>query len=274
MKSVKRILSYLWTAWCALVIATVVLILLPCFAIAVHSGIPSWKRAAHKMVFVGAKVVTTLWGIRIRVHNREVYDMDKQYIIVQNHRCDLDPIVALSVVGGYWKFLGKEELLKMPGIGYLVGQLYITVNRANAQSREDSIRQMEEQIQDGASIFIYPEGWSNFSEDYLLEMKQGAFHLSATTGIPIIVSTIIGSHELWPKPFTRVKPGQVDLYWEEVVDPASFDTEGEELKEALIGAVTEIWLRRLKEYYPNGYVYEEPADFEAWKEGQLRGRNQ
>ena len=265
-----RILGFLWTVWCALCMVLTFIILLPFFAILVNSGRPSWKVQAHYLVTTGARIITFLWGIRIIQHDAELVDKKKQFVYVSNHRSDLDSIVTMAIMDGYFKYLGKEELLKWPAIGYLVGKLYVTVKRSDQTSRENCVVQMEEQIRKGASIMIFPEGWSNFSNEYLIEFKQGAFRLAVKSKIPIVVYTIIGSYELWPKPKMRVRPGNVHIYWERIIPTDHLNVQKEIDVEGLEEEVRNILLKRLKNNYPNGFQY--PTNwpsFEDWKQGQL-----
>ena len=45
---------------------------------------------------------------------------------------------------------------------------------------------MVSKLKDGASIVIYPEGWSNFSDQYLLPLRQGAFRLAILSGFTFV----------------------------------------------------------------------------------------
>jgi 1-acyl-sn-glycerol-3-phosphate acyltransferase len=269
----KVFLSKIWTVWCVLAISVVIIFLYPVFSVAVHSGIASWKVWAHKLVQRAARVVMLLWGIRIKVHQRELIDSDRQYVYIGNHRSDLDAILTLAALEGYWKYLGKAELLKYPVVGYLVGQLYITVDRSSRASREESIRQMQAQAADGASITVFPEGWSNFSRHYLLPIRHGAFNLALSANLPLAVFTVIGTHELWPKPYWRLRPGTVHFFYEGVIETAGCHADNEDHRRELEEKAAAIWLKRLKAFYPDGYQYAEGwPDFTEWMNGMLGRR--
>ncbi len=216
---------------------------------------------------IGARAVLFLWGMRVVEYNKNIFSKDRQYIFVSNHRSDLDPILTAATLPYYFKFLGKAEVKSWPVFGTLVKKLYIAVQRSSFVSRKQSFETLLNEVDSGASIMIYPEGWSNFSKEYLLPFKRGAFELSARTNLPIVVATIIGSAELWPKPFWKIRPGKVKVYWEEVVDPIDYDNDHKKINQR----VFELMYNRLKEEYPQGYIYtfSPPISFEEWRKGQL-----
>jgi 1-acyl-sn-glycerol-3-phosphate acyltransferase len=104
---------------------------------------------------------------------------------------DLDAFIVAGYVPDLYKFIGKEELVNYPFIGQVVQQLYITVNRRSEKSRRQSLRNMKKQSNKGAHIIVFPEGWANFSNEYLLDFKKGAFKVALDLQLPILVCTII-----------------------------------------------------------------------------------
>jgi len=209
-----------------------------------------------------------LWGVRVVQHNRDIVDTrNKQYVYVANHRSDLDGLVTYSMMGGDFKFIGKKQILSWPFFGFLVGKLHVTVDRSSPESRKESMRDMHRAVEGGASMMIHAEGWCNFSNDYVLPLKRGAFKLAIETGLPIAVYTMVGIGEVWPKTTLRLSPGTVHVYWETVIPTTGLKEEDEA---SLMDQVSSIWEKRLKIAYPNGY---EPAGlkrpFEEWQAAQL-----
>jgi 1-acyl-sn-glycerol-3-phosphate acyltransferase len=97
---------------------------------------------------------------------------------VINHRSDLDALIATGYMPGIFKFIGKKELERYPLIGILVSSLYITVDRTDKDSKRQSLENMKLQSSHGANILVFPEGWANFSNEYLLEFKRRAFEVA------------------------------------------------------------------------------------------------
>ncbi|MCP4121389.1 MAG: 1-acyl-sn-glycerol-3-phosphate acyltransferase [Bacteroidetes bacterium] len=255
--------------WCAITIAIIILLLFPILILIVYFGGQDSDRKANRLVSFGTKILLLLWGIRVVQHNRELVDTkNNQYIYVANHRSDLDGIVTYSMMGGDFKFIGKKQLLTWPFFGFLVGKLHVTVDRSNPESRKESIVDMVRAVKGGASMMVHAEGWCNFSDDYVLPLKKGAFRLATETGLPIAVYTLVGIGEIWPKTTLRLRPGTVHVYWESVIQTTGMQEEDEP---ALMEQVSSIWEKRLRTAYPDGYrTTDLKQTFEAWQAGQLK----
>ena len=266
-KTLRFIFSKLWTVWCALTFVILASIFYLTEFLLLAMGETAIV-AAHRWPAFCTRLLLSTWGIRVKQHNEDLLRGLPQCVIVINHRCDLDALLATGYMPGMYKFIGKKELENYPFIGMLVRTLYITVDRANHQSKKQSLQNMQNQVAKGAHIVVFPEGWSNFSNDYLLELKRGAFKVALDGQLPILVCTFIGTHELFPKPKVEVLPGTVNVFWEALLPTAglSFEKDEEQIRQK----VEDIFLARLKNHYPDGYSY--PADqmnFEEWRKKQL-----
>lgn len=264
---IARILTTIWTIYALLIFIVVgsffFFVELILFAI----GHPAY-RAAHRWPAFCTRIMLKLWGIRVKEHNKEILENLHQCVIVINHRSDLDALVATGYMPDVYKFIGKQELVNYPFMGKLVEKLYITVDRRSEKSRRQSLRNMKKQSNRGAHIVVFPEGWSNFSNEYLLDFKKGAFKVALDLQLPILVCTMTGTHELFPKPKLSLRPGSVDVYWEELIscEGLSFEEDEEVIKEK----VRQVFLRRLIAKYPEGYPYPtNQLDFHFWMNKQL-----
>lgn len=267
----KKILTFLWTSYALLVF----LIFGSLFFITefiLLALIPYTYRAAHRWPAILTKLMLFAWGVRVKQHQTDLLEKIPQSVIVLNHRSDLDALIATGYMPNIYKFIGKKELVNYPFIGRLVQKLYITVDRSSKTSRRQSLRNMKKQGNKGAHIVVFPEGWSNFSKDYLLELKQGAFKVALDLQLPIVVCTLIGTHELFPKPQLSLQPGRVDMYWEKVISTNGlrFPEDFEQLRDE----VKEVFIARLKMAYPLGYQYAaNQKDFNSWMKKQLKKKS-
>lgn len=224
---------------------------------------------SHRFPAFCTKILLRSWGIRLVQHNTALLKNLPPCVIVLNHRCDLDALIATAYMPGIFKFIGKKDLERYPFIGRLVSRLYITVDRSSAASKKESIAQMQKQAAHGANIVVFPEGWSNFSNEYLLELKRGAFKVAIDNNMPMLVGTFIGTHELFPKPKIEIHPGTAHLFWETIISTDGMEFDRDNM--ALRAQVKEIMLQRLKAHYPDGYVYpKDQMDFETWRKKQLK----
>ena len=174
---------------------------------------------AHRVNYYWAKCVMTLLLIRIKIEGLENIDKNKAYVMVSNHRSQLDIVACVLSCSNMFKYLAKEELTKMPVIGYAVKKFYIPVNRKSREGRAQSITNMIEALKEGISVFIYPEGTRNKTDQPLIPFYDGAFRLAIGEQVPMAVLTIIGAENLLsPKYTMSLHPGLIRCIWSKPIE--------------------------------------------------------
>lgn len=161
------------------------------------SFLPKQKAAvqAHKVSRIWARVLFTVFLIRFKVIGKEKIDPNKTYVFVANHQSQLDiPAYALSCKNTF-RFLAKHELTKIPLMGYVIKNLYLTVKREDKEDRSKSLEELNNSIRNGISVFICPEGTRNRTQRPLLDFKNGAFKTAIENQVPVAALTIIGSKQ-------------------------------------------------------------------------------
>ena len=118
--------------------------------------------------------------------------------------------------------LSKEELTRIPLFGYIIKKLYLSVNRKDESSRALSMERMKQSLKDGISIFLFPEGTRNKTDEQLKNFYDGAFRLSIETGIPIVPMTILHSKKLLNG--YKLQPGTLECYWSSPIYPVADDS--------------------------------------------------
>jgi 1-acyl-sn-glycerol-3-phosphate acyltransferase len=101
------------------------------------------------------------------------------------------------------KTIGKKEMAVVPVFGWIYALGAILVDRKSEQSRKQSYAKMKQVLQIGLDMVIYPEGTRNRTNEPLRPFHDGAFRLSAETGVPIIPCLIFNTKKILPphKPF-------------------------------------------------------------------------
>jgi 1-acyl-sn-glycerol-3-phosphate acyltransferase len=167
-----------------------------------------------------------LIGIRVQVEGREKLDMNRSYVLVGNHRSSLDFIVNASAFPGVFRYLAKQELLKIPVFGWVVGKMCLIVDRSSAMSRARSVVALKQQLAEGWSIFIYPEGSRNKSEAPLGPFHEGAFRIAIQTGAPVAVQTLTNITSISsPKHSIDLRPGKLRVIWDDPIETAGMGTD-------------------------------------------------
>jgi 1-acyl-sn-glycerol-3-phosphate acyltransferase len=168
-------------------ISFVVLMLLvfPVVIIASFFGKISGGNFIYRCCAFWADTWFLLIGIRHRNLGEVPQDNKQQYIFVANHISYLDIPVIVKTIRQPVRILAKAEMGKVPVFGFIYRNAAVTVNRSSAEGRAKSVRVLKSVIRQGVSIFIFPEGTFNESDDPLRGFYDGAFRIAIETQTPI-----------------------------------------------------------------------------------------
>jgi len=211
-----RFFKTIFGIYAALVFIVVMLLTLPgyflVFWLAPKKKAPHW---AHRYIsYNWAATLFICYLIRWKVKNVDYLDRHENYVFVANHSSALDiPAYALSCKNTF-RFLSKAELAKLPVLGFIIRNLYITVDRSNKSDRAKSMEAMLKSLNDGVSIFLCPEGTRNRTTELLLPFRDGAFRTAIEAQVPIAVLTVKNANKLLNtnRPL-ELRPGKVELIW-------------------------------------------------------------
>jgi 1-acyl-sn-glycerol-3-phosphate acyltransferase len=99
----------------------------------------------------------------------------------------------------YFKWVAKEELLKVPFIGGLLWvNDHILVSREDLGSIKEVYRKASAYLKQGISMLFFPEG-TRSRTDEMGEFKNGAFKLAIKEGMPVLPVFIGGTREAIPR---------------------------------------------------------------------------
>lgn len=135
---------------------------------------------------------------RIRIEGRGNVRKDATYMVVSNHQSLLDILVAFRLFF-HFKWVAKIEVFRLPLIGWnMVLNRYIRLKRGDKESIARMIKTCEERIDEGSSIFMFPEG-TRSPDGKVKAFKLGAFQLALDKKIPILPVVISGTNKALPK---------------------------------------------------------------------------
>ena len=124
-----------------------------------------------------AKTLLGKLKLNIKVINEEKLPKDGQFLVVSNHRSVIDPLIveiALQHTSLFGHWISKKELYNSFFFGVFVrngGAVLLDRKKSNMSSFFSDIKQCTKA---GDSIFIFPEGTRNKSENDLGEFKSGS----------------------------------------------------------------------------------------------------
>jgi 1-acyl-sn-glycerol-3-phosphate acyltransferase len=211
-------MAKIWAIYAAALFLILMTLSLP--IVGLNMAITPGKRALRNNIYYLHHIFTplflTLVGIRLRVEGSERLDPKQSYVIVGNHSSSLDFIINGHAFPGVFRFLAKQELLKIPVFGLIVRKMCLVVDRSSAMSRARSVVAIKQQLAEGWSILIYPEGSRNTSDQPLGPFFDGAFRIAIQTGAPVAIQTIVNIRHITANG-KGLRPGTVRIVWDEPI---------------------------------------------------------
>ncbi len=223
------LLRRIWAIWGVFIFLLMMLTLgVPVLLInmMITPGPRALRRNIAFLHHVFTPIFLTLVGIRLKVEGKQYLDPKQSYVIVSNHRTSLDFIVNAGAFPGIFRFLAKQELQKIPVFGWVVKKMCLTVDRSSAMSRARSVVDLKNQLAAGWSIFIYPEGGRNRSEEPLGPFFDGAFRIALQTKAPIAIQTVRNIHKVTASARSvDLWPGTLHIAWSEPIPTGQFNAD-------------------------------------------------
>lgn len=218
MKQIKQVFGFGWALWGFAWFLLVVFLFTIVYAVVL--GLFG-RKYSLRCVWINCHYLSPFLlfinGIRLKVHNKYHAKANGRYVVVANHTSQLDIIACASSLPFPVRFLAKAEVKYIPFFGFMVRMLGIIVDRKSKESREKSYRYMAAALHKGESLFIYPEGTRNRTEEPLKEFKDGAFRVAVMAQVPILVQTLVGARELNDPRTWALYPGIIHLHFSEPI---------------------------------------------------------
>jgi 1-acyl-sn-glycerol-3-phosphate acyltransferase len=158
-----------------------------------------------------AAMVLGIAGARVKRVGGERLDVSRNYVIVSNHLSLMDTPVLLRWLPVDFKFLAKQELLKIPFLGwYLKRAGHLTVSRGSIRSSLESMNECARLIRERQlSALIFPEGTRGLGP--LQSFKDGAAYLAIQSGVPVLPVAIWGSQNVLAAKSSHFRSADVEL---------------------------------------------------------------
>jgi 1-acyl-sn-glycerol-3-phosphate acyltransferase len=219
MQILKKTAGFLFSIPAGLLVILSLVIVTPIYLLIFLFNGKNADKDAVALSRVWASFVLFSCGVQLKVHNKKKLDPNQTYIFISNHRSYLDIPVCARTTNHTFKYLAKDELTRVPLLGYIITHLYITVKRQSMRDRVAALKKMEDAINSGISVWLYPEGTRNTSDDPLTDFQDGAFTLAVNTGKPLAVLTVMDTRKLLePGKFFQVFPGKVEAWWSDPIE--------------------------------------------------------
>lgn len=171
------------------------------------------QRAAYRVCQLWVWLNLLVCGVRVHAHRLAELDPRAAYVFMSNHLSQYDVLAVVAALEEFQlRWVAKKELLRVPFFGWALRRTgHIIIDRSDHDSAIASLRAAREQMAEGISVMIFPEGTRGTPGGPLLPLKKGGFMLALETGFPIVPLAIRGSGRLLPRGSWMPMRGDVEV---------------------------------------------------------------
>lgn len=172
------------------------------------------------------KVILWIAGVNVTVIGEE-HIPDEPVLYIGNHRSFFDVPITYSRCRRLTGFVAKKEIEKVPLLSTWMRFLYcLFLDRDDVRAGLKTILAAIEQVKNGISIFIFPEGTRNKGEELsVLPFHDGSFKIAEKTGCAVIPVSINNSVQILEAHFPFIRKTHVVLEYGEPIYPNTLDKE-------------------------------------------------
>lgn len=198
MNGIKRGLGHLYFVYGLLLfLASMLVVILP-VAIIRKMEEPKRSKRLHAVFKAWMGVFMPMVFCPVRRKGAEYFRDQGPCVVVANHNSLVDIPVTSPWIPGPNKTLAKVEMSRIPLFGVIYTAGSILVDRSQVRSRRNSMVQMQETLDQGIHLCLYPEGTRNKSHRPLLPFYDGAFVAAIKSQRPIMPALIFNTGAILP----------------------------------------------------------------------------
>ncbi len=202
--------------------------------------------ASQKIVVVLLKILMKICGVKVEARGIENVPTDEAVLFMANHRGYFDIVASYTTVPTLVGFVSKKEIKMIPGLGVWMKYLNcLFLDRKDTKAGIKMVMQAIQNIKDGYSMFIMPEG--SRSKTYeMLPFKKGCFKIATKANCRIVPVAIANSAEVFEKSFPRIKSGTIIIEYGKPIDIPSMTKEESRNADKVTKAAIQEMLDKIK----------------------------
>lgn len=171
--------------------------------------------------------VIFLAGIHVNVYGEENIPEDHAVLFVGNHRSFFDIIVGYLYLKQPCGYVAKKELAKVPILAAWMKNIScLFLDRENIKEGLKTILAGIEQVKNGTSMWIFPEGTRNKEGDLpLLPFKEGSMKIAEKSGCPVVPVAMTHTAEVFEDHLPWIRSTTVNVWFGEPIDLSALSKE-------------------------------------------------
>jgi len=198
MRAIKYYLGYVYFFYAiVLFVVTMLIVFIPVWITTLFQE-PGRSKLLHAVFKTWMSFFLPLVGCPVKRKGKHFFRKGENYVVVVNHNSLADIPVSSPWIPGANKTLAKIEMAKVPVFGVIYKAGSILVNRKSEGSRRESFVKMQEMLNLGLHLCLYPEGTRNKTNKPLQQFYDGAFVAAIRAQKPIIPALIFNTKKIYP----------------------------------------------------------------------------
>lgn len=220
MNPVKKVLGCIYfLLGMLLFVVTMLMIFIPAWITTLFPD-PQRSRMLHPIFRLWMGVFLPLVGCPVHRKGKHNFKKGENYVVVINHNSLADIPVSSPWIPGPNKTLAKVEMAKIPIFGVIYKAGSVLVDRKKENSRRESFNKMQEMLDLGLHLCLYPEGTRNKTDKPLQPFYDGAFISAIKSQKAIIPALIFNTRRIYPASESKIwaRPLPIHIHFLEPVE--------------------------------------------------------
>ena len=173
------------------------------------------------------RFILKITGADITVKGHENVPADTAVLYIGNHRSFFDILLTYVLCPDVTGYVAKKEMESIPLLSIWMRYLHcLFLDRKDIKEGMKTILLAIEEMKNGISICIFPEGTRNNGEELsMLPFRDGALKIAEKTGCAIIPISMNNTADIFEAHFPRVKKVHVVIEYGKPIYPKELDKE-------------------------------------------------
>lgn len=208
-------------------------------------------RSSKALVSWGFRCIAFLSGAKVTVKGLENIPTDTAVLYVGNHRSFFDVILTLSYFPGVTGYVAKIEMKKAPILRIWMKNIHcLFLDRKNIKEGLKTILAGVEEVKNGYSMCIFPEGTRNKVNDTFLPFHDGSFKIAEKGKVPIVPMTLVNTAAIFEDHLPKIKKANVMIDFGKPIYIDQLDKEDRKSLGTYVGGIIQRRYFELKEEMP------------------------
>ena len=207
--------------------------------------------ASRHIIHWAFSCVRFIAGTNLIVLGKENIPTDQAILFVGNHRSYYDIILSYLSVPGITGYVAKKEMERYPLLRVWMRYIHcLFLDRDDIKQGLQTILTGVQKVKSGISIFIFPEGTRNKSDDTFLPFKAGSLKIAEKSGCPIIPVAINNSDNVFEKHLPKIIKTTVVIEFGTPIDLKSLDKESKKtLSDTVFNTIKAMYESNKEKYF-------------------------